>query len=234
MDLTRHVIKAMNKANTFDTKLTRDILTMEGMSGLKTRIFYNEVCSLVFPGRNTNYLEVGVWKGSSTCSALYGNENLNTYAVENWSEFAGPKNEFEKNMNNFVGDASVTIIEDNFDTFDVDKIKDPIDVYLYDGNHTEESHFLALDRIWPRLADESIFIVDDWNIPDAQKGTRRALEGKTILDEFLVTYNVRPDHPYRDIFSPQLWREGNHEIHTCFPVAQHEFWNGIAVFILKK
>lgn len=234
MDLTRHVIKAMNKANTFDTKLTRDILTMEGMSGLKTRIFYNEVCSLAFPGRKTNYLEVGVWKGSSTCSALYRNENLKTYAVENWSEFAGPKNEFEKNMNSFVGDADLTIIEDNFDTFDVARVKDPIDVYLYDGNHSEESHFLALDRIWPCLADESIFIVDDWNLPDAQKGTRRALEGKTILDEFLVTYNVRPDHPDRDIFSPQLWREGNHEIHTCFPVAQHEFWNGIAVFILKK
>jgi hypothetical protein len=234
VDLTRHVIKALNKANTFDTKLPRDIILMPGMSGFKTRIFYNEVCSLMFEGRKTNYLEVGVWKGSSTCSALYGNENLNTYVVENWSEFSGPKNEFETNMKRLVGDASVTIIEDNFDTFDISRIKDKIDVYLYDGDHTEESHVLALERIWPCLADESIFIVDDWNFPSVQQGTRRALQGKTVLDEFIVMYNVGLEHQYREIFSPPMWHEGEDKFHTRTPVAHHEFWNGIAIFILQK
>ena len=234
MDLTRHVIKAMNKANTFETKLPREVLEMEGMSGLKTRIFYNELCSLEFPGRVTNYLEVGVWKGSSTCSALYGNKNLNTYVVENWSEFTGPKNDFETNIKTLVGEAQVTIIEDNFDTFDITRVKDKIDVYLYDGNHSEESHFLALERIWPCLADESIFVVDDWNLPEVQRGTRKALMGKTVLGEFIVTYNVGLDHPHRDLFSPLMWREGDHLFHTCFPVANHEFWNGIAVFVLQK
>lgn len=234
VDLTRHVINALNKANTFDSKLPREILEMEGMSGLKTRIFYNELCSLEFEGRKTNYLEVGVWKGSSTCSALYGNKNLNTYVVENWSEFNGPKNDFESNMKTLVGDTQINVIEDNFDRFDVSRIKDKIDVYLYDGNHSEESHFLALERIWPCLADESIFIVDDWNFPSVQQGTRRALEGKTVLDEFLVLYNVVPEHPFSDIFSPPMWHEGEDSVHTPFVVAKREFWNGIAVFVLQK
>jgi len=232
--LTKHVIKALNKANTFDTKLPRGILDLEGMSGIKTRIFYNELCSLTFEDRKTNYLEVGVWKGSSTCSALYGNDNLNTYVIENWSEFGGPKNDFETNMKTFVGDAQVTIIEDNFTTFDVSRIRDKIDLYLYDGEHSEESHFLAIEKIWPLLADESIFIVDDWNFPEIQRATRRALKGKTVLEEFIVTYNTDLNHPHRDLCSPLLWREKGHLFHTCLPVATHEFWNGIAVFVLQK
>jgi hypothetical protein len=47
-------------------------------------------------------------------------------------------------------------------------------------------------------------------------------------------YNVGLEHQYREIFSPPMWHEGEDKFHTRTPVAHHEFWNGIAIFILQK
>jgi hypothetical protein len=70
------------------------ILEMDGMSGKKYRHFVNNLISKI---DNPRYLEVGCWKGSTSCSAIYNN-NVIAYCIDNWSEFGGPKNIFCENV----------------------------------------------------------------------------------------------------------------------------------------
>lgn len=212
-----HVIQCFNKANTFDTKLPLEVFELEGMSGIKTRIFYNEICS-----HANTYLEVGSWKGSSLISSCYGNRNLHPYVIENWSMWGGPKDEFTKLVEKF--DIHPTIFEEDFGTFDpVTKIDKKIEIYLYDGDHSYDAQYDAIKRMWPVLADECIVMIDDWNDEQqVRKGTLDALRDlkANVIEKFEITYT-------NDKFP--VWRG-----HTPMPVACHEFWNGIGVFIIKK
>lgn len=217
MDLSKHVIKSFNMANTWQTKLSRDAFQLEGMSGSKTRIFYNELCSLEFPGRPTQYLEVGTWKGSTLCSALQYNANCHGTVIENWALFGGPKTEFEENVNKFEFADRLTVIEEDVFAFDTSKIEKKIDIYLYDGDHDEIHQYKGITHIWPVLADEAVIIVDDWNAAQVRKGTFDGLRdvGATIIEKFEIMYTVD-------------------NTHTPMNIASREFWNGIGVFIVSK
>jgi hypothetical protein len=224
-DLVKHVIKCLNKANTFDTKLTKDVFSLEGMSGIKTRIFYNELCSRP----ETVYLEVGSWKGSTICSAGYGNTGAKIYCIENWSLFGGPKDEFHTNTKKFG--LEPVVFEEDFNSFDATKVSG-INVYLYDGNHSYDEQKLAITKMWNSLANECIIVIDDWNIRhDVKQATLDGLHevGAEIHEQFEFQYSVGPEH---NLYDPN-WCEGKN-VHTPFAVAAHEFWNGIGVFVVRK
>ena len=88
-----HVEKAGVDAEKCRSKCSTDIMDLDGMSGVFTRHFYNNVVSM----ENTRYLEIGTWKGSSTCSAMFGNE-ADVVCVDNWSEFGDVKKDFLENV----------------------------------------------------------------------------------------------------------------------------------------
>ena len=217
MDLVKHVTKCLNSANMWQTKLSSGIFGLEGMSGAKTRIFYNELCSLEFPDRPTEYLEVGTWKGSTLCSALYHNANCHGTVIENWALFGGPKHEFEHNLKYFDLKDRVTVFEEDVFAFDISKLTNKIDVYLYDGDHDEIHQFKGITHMWPALADRAIIIVDDWNAHHVRKGTYDGLAAvqANIVERFEITYTT----------------DGSH---TPIPFAQREFWNGIGIFVIEK
>lgn len=217
MDYVKHVIKSFNQANTFQTKISREIFELDGMSGAKTRILYNELCSLEFEGRPTQYLEVGSWKGSTFCAALQYNSNCHGTSIENWALFGGPKDEFENNVKRLGLDGRVSIFEEDVFSIDTSKIENKIDIYLYDGDHDEIHQYKGITHLWPALADTAIIIVDDWNAPQVRKGTFDGLKdvGANILEKFEIMYT--PDGS-----------------HTPLPIAQREFWNGIGVFVVSK
>lgn len=216
-DLVKHVINCFNNANTWKTKLSDTVFSLEGMSGYKTRVFYNELCSLKFPDRKTEYLEVGAWKGSTLCASMYNNEHCNGTVVENWALFGGPKEEFDHHVKYFGFQDRLTVFEEDVFSFDISKLKNPIDIYLYDGCHEEISQYKGITHMWPALADQAIIIVDDWNATHIRKGTFDgfAAVGANIIEKFEITYT----------FDDQ---------HTPLPIAQREFWNGIGVFVISK
>jgi hypothetical protein len=80
-----HVLNSLSLAYINRSKLTQEILALEGFSGTKTRHLYNSICSAPW----AKYLEVGVWKGSTFVSALYNNTHCNATAIDNWSAFSG-------------------------------------------------------------------------------------------------------------------------------------------------
>lgn len=80
------VKKSYEMALSLDHKLSSDLLEAEGMSGRKYRYFINNLIGLM---ENPRYLEVGSWKGSTACAAMYLNKCKVT-CIDNWSEFNGP------------------------------------------------------------------------------------------------------------------------------------------------
>ena len=80
------------------SKITNDIINMDGMSRTNTRHFYNNLLN----SDDARYLEIGTWKGSSVCSAMCNNQ-AKVICIDNWSEFGGPKSEFLVNFEKFKG-----------------------------------------------------------------------------------------------------------------------------------
>jgi hypothetical protein len=127
------------------SKITPEIIKMEGMTGTKTRHFYNNLLS----SEDIRYLEIGTWKGSSVCAAMCGNKS-NVICIDNWSEFGGPKNDFIINFNNYKGENNAIFIEN--DCFNIDVNTLPFfNIYMYDGNHTSDSHYKALQHYYKCL-----------------------------------------------------------------------------------
>ena len=113
IELQQHIETAFENADKGESKITDGLLKMEGMSGKKTRHFYNNLLNI----NDARYLEIGTWKGSSVCSAMYGNK-AKVVCIDNWSEFGGPKSEFLTNFNKYKGVNDARFIEQ--DCFKVD------------------------------------------------------------------------------------------------------------------
>ena len=45
-DLIKHIEYSLSNTNNYVSKITNEILGMDGMSGKKTRHFYNNICSM--------------------------------------------------------------------------------------------------------------------------------------------------------------------------------------------
>ena len=193
------------------SKITNDIINMEGMSGTKTRHFYNNLLNT----EDARYLEIGTWKGSSVCSAMCKNK-AKVICIDNWSEFGGPKSEFLVNFEKFKGDNDAAFIENDCYNIDV-SILPKFNIYMYDGNHTNESHYKALLHYYNCLDDVFIFIVDDWNWKDVRDGTIDSI--KKLNLKVLYEKEVR-----------LTWDNS----HTPNPQAKDTWWNGIYIAILQK
>ena len=94
--------------------------------------------------------------------------------------------------------------------FDLTNIKEKINVYLYDGAHTAEAQYKALEYYYPILADEFIFMVDDYN--SNQGGWKSLVVDPT--QKALVDLNLQVEHYV--IKNPGDW------------------WNGFYISLLKK
>lgn len=165
-----------NKSN-----LPEWILNMDGMSGISYRCFIN---NLIGNLKNSKYLEIGCWKGSTCCSAMYAN-STKVLCIDNWSEFGGPKNDFFYNVKKCISEnKNENILEFEFLEKDFRKIRyDDIgkyNVYMFDGPHKEKDHYESISIAKNCLDDEFIFICDDWNWEEVRNGTKNSFIDNTI------------------------------------------------------
>lgn len=199
---------SFQKAENNISNILPEIINLEGFSGTKTRHFYNNLLNT----NDARYLEIGTWKGSSVCSAMCNNKAI-ILCIDNWSELGGPKTEFLSNFEKFKGENEASFIEN--DCFRVDVSCLPkFNIYMYDGNHSSESHYNALLHYYKCLDDEFIFIVDDWNWKEVRENTLKGIESLNL--KILYQKEIRLS----------LDDSTTHE-HTTW-------WNGIYVAILKK
>jgi hypothetical protein len=153
-------------------------------------------------------------------SSLYKNLNVKSYSVDNYSEFIIDDiiNKFNNNLNThlIMGELSnLKII--NKDSFtlnknDLDIEEGSIDLYIYDGEHTYESHKKAITYLKDYLSSTFILYVDDWSWDLVKKGTYDGLKESNI--EILYKLEDNTSCEEKD------FRKG--------------FWNGFGLFICKK
>ncbi len=206
-----HIINSLSKANNYESKITTELINMDGMTGKKTRHFYNNLLNFV----DARYLEIGVWKGSSVCSAMYKNKASIT-CIDNWSEFENPRNEFYNNINNFKGENIVSIFEEDCFNIDISRLS-KFNIYMYDGAHTYESHYKALTYFYNCLDDLFILIIDDWNWENVRNGTIDAIKNLNL-----------------NIIHEEEIRLTNDNSHTNIEIAKETWWNGIYIALLQK
>ena len=177
--------KAFDDALSNQHNLDNFVLTLDGMSGYGYRKFINNLVRLTPDAR---HLEIGVWKGSTTCAAMWKNKCKVT-AIDNWAEFGGPKLDFEKNINvSKNDDVEFVMIEKDFRQVDYTNIGKH-NIYMFDGPHLAEDQYDGIALAQPALDDIYVQIVDDWNHPYIQTHTRQAINalGHTILSEITIT-----------------------------------------------
>ena len=75
------VKSALHDALSDRTMLSDALLQMPGMSGRRYRIFINSLIGALVP--DARYLEVGIWQGSTLCSAIAGHP-AKAIAIDNW------------------------------------------------------------------------------------------------------------------------------------------------------
>lgn len=206
---------------TLPLSLNNELLNYEGMTGTKTRHLYNNIGSLQNKTNiKVNYLEIGTWYGSSSCSMLFNNTINDSLFIDNWSQFGGYKSKFIKSINKFkTKDTNYSLIENDCWKIDISKLQQNyFNIYLYDGDHSELDHFLALQYYLPVLQDTFIFIVDDLNFMNVHDGTMRAIRELNLTINFRHEIYMSPD---------DLNGMPNHK-------GKHTWWNGCLILVLTK
>jgi hypothetical protein len=153
-----------------------EVLWMRGMSSHRVRHFLNHLCAHGPMG----YLEVGTWTGSTLCSALYGNQEAEAVAIDNFSEFTeqfDPKRELLANLERFGPQLGPhRLIEGDCLTIPLGAIDRRFNVFFYDGNHELLPTARAIERFVPLMHSPFILVVDDWELNDeVSRGTWLAL-----------------------------------------------------------
>ena len=177
----------------YDTKLSDQILNMPGMSGKKYRTLINR---LIEKTSDARYLEIGSWKGSTACSAMYGN-TINLTCIDNFtftdSNGGFHKDELVNNINDVItDDIEVNIFDIDFRQVDYSAIG-KFNVYFYDGPHHERDQYDGVVLAHPALDDTFTLIVDDWNGPEVQRGTFKAIEDLNL--EILCSIEIKVIDP---------------------------------------
>jgi hypothetical protein len=216
--LVSHVEKSIAQAEELTSKLKPEVLQVQGWSAPKFRHFLNNLCSKA----DTKYLEIGVWKGATHIAALYKNQ-IYSIAVDNfsehWDETGYPVDSgevdnseleiFKQNCINHLGSVP-TILDMDFLEAQKTLPLNNFNVYFYDGNHSAEDQALALTEFLPNMANEFVFIVDDWNWDGPKIGTEQALLSTGVSITF------------------------RQELPAAYPGDVDQWWNGVAIFVLQK
>jgi hypothetical protein len=188
-----------------ESEIDPQVLKIPGMSGRCYRYFINNLVRMMPDAR---YLEVGTWAGSTLCAAI-SNNRVSATAIDNWSEFGGPKALFESHLALFkTPQAHVRFIESDFRAVDFSGLG-RFNIYLFDGPHEYRDQYDGLDLALPALEEQFVLIVDDWNWEHVRDGTRRAMQANRLstLHSIEIRSTLDNSHP---IISCELsdWHNG--------------------------
>jgi hypothetical protein len=166
---------------------------------------------------STTYLEVGSFLGATLSSVLLNNQ-LQAIAVDNWSSNIQPANgqtlpdnkkeSFIENVKRYKGHSKVRVFDCDFNKVEKSEIKD-VDLFFYDGDHSEISTKMSVKYFAPCFADTCILIFDDANWEGVVYGAAAGIEaaGLTVLYEKKVL---------NDQEDPTQW------------------WNGLYIVVVKR
>jgi predicted O-methyltransferase YrrM len=168
---------------------------VDGMSTENKLMTLNFAASLLGP--NEVYLEIGSWKGLSIIGAMMGNYDQHFYAIDDFSQFQGPKREFQSNLQRYGFSEKLNFIEG--DCFEIFRTRflgsQKVGVYFYDGDHSYDSQYYAIRAIEPFLANNALLIIDDCSFPQVRAANTlfcRLDPNIRLLFDIASDYNGEP------------------------------------------
>jgi hypothetical protein len=134
---------------------------------------------------SSTYLEIGAYLGATTAGALSGNK-LKAYVIDTWKQDLQPvqngmplppnsKEEFLKNIEPYIGDNSLEVIQGDMYEVDISGIKD-VDLFFYDGPDGYEHIYKTVLRYRDCFAKQAILVFDDANWTDTVRAADDAVK----------------------------------------------------------
>lgn len=201
---------AIGKAVCRTSSLTPLALTVPALSSLNIRHLMNNLGSI-----STRYMENGVHKAGLFCSTICNNPNLlSATAIDSWESDETNEDKAEPQFDENVAmlkplDTELQKIKGDSFSVNPSDINGPIDLYLYDSDHSEKAQYDALLHYLPCLSDTFIWCVDDLDFPEVIHGTERALKDAPV-----------------DVLFRHDFKGNDHD--------NNHFWNGFMVALLIK
>lgn len=165
----------------------------------------NNLCS----SPDINFLEIGCHQGSTSVSALYGN-NIKYTIIDNFKWGIEHKEKLKFNFINHLGYSPNLIDADCFSFNPIDMGIKNVNIYFYDGEHEEIDQYQAITHYYDSLCDEFIYIVDDTNYPPVLTGTFKAIQDKNLKIKW-----------HRTLFATHNGDASN-------------YWNGMYIAVISK
>lgn len=208
--------EAINKADQFQSNLKPEAFEVPFLGSLKIRALLNNLGSLA-----THIGDIGCHKSGSLCSMLYGNGNIKSAtAIDSWESDATNEDKaypvFMQYVTRFKpATTELNVIVSDCWQVDLSMVPNKIDLYSYDAGHSKTDQRDALIYYKDILADEFIYVCDDWEYGDVKAGTLEGIEqgGYEILFS-------------RELINPPGTYENDH--------LNDHWWRGYAVYLLKK
>ena len=220
MDLIKHIDDSIHWGEREVSKLTQDILNIHGITSNKVRSFLNNICSI-----GGNFLEIGVFRGATFCSAIYGNDihaiGIDNFASPNLTPMGvsqrlasylkqgldiPPQEDFLNNVKRFGNPEKLDVYKTDYTTFDYTQLS-KLNIIFYDGDTRFHDQYVVLKKLVPLFSDQTILIMDDWNWNSG------ALERVIEEDGLYITHK-------REIFT-----SGEN---------MDDFWNGLGIFLIES
>lgn len=190
---------AIEKSNNLQSKIDKnEMRQLMGLSSPKVRHLLNNLAS-----QSKNYMEIGTYLGGTLKAALIGNQHLYAVAIDNFSMMPNKRQMFFDN----TAMLQFQFIEEDSFKVKLSMINEPIELYFYDGYHSFEAQYKALEYYAPILADEFVYVCDDWDrkrIPNATFSAIKDL-GLKVVENYDLKGGVNK-----------------------------EWWNGIGIVKIKK
>lgn len=209
-----HIEESLKFGELEVSKLTHEVISIEGLTSNKVKMFLNNLCSL----DNSTYLELGVYRGATFCSAMFQND-CKGIAIDNWTAPLQPntslnavvqeksiQDSFLSNVKQFCNISNVDVYKAVFQDFNFSVISSPNIIY-YDGEVSQIEIISSLTKLFESLHGSFILVVDDWN------WTHKHVKAYLSLTQTKIHYK-------REIFTSVE--------------DPSDFWNGLGVFLLEK
>lgn len=187
--------------------------TVEGFAGDKLTGLIQRTAKLI----NEDYIEVGVWRGSSLLNTAYANPDIHCYGIDNYSQVDpnGTNKSIVIETAEKLGVTNYTLVDKDFEIALLEQPKG-IGIYFIDGPHDYRSQLLCLAYAPRFLTKGGVIFVDDANYPHVRQATA----------DFL---NMFPE--YKLVFEAYTSSHPDNMDDQTIASARKGYWDGVNMIV---
>ena len=192
------ISKSANLEGAFDSEITRDQsgpTVWRGVESMDHPEYLHMLNLLTYD--NSVVCHVGFWKGLSLFSHLFERNPKKVYAVDYFFNNLSLKEEFHNNASRLEFEGRFDLYEGDFRQLNVSLFPEPIDLHIYDADHSDEGQYWGVKHFDRAFANQFILVVDNWNLNEVGKFTEKAIED---LEYIIHGFYKVERHQYQGVF----------------------------------